>query len=451
MLQALCMVFDEGYFHLRRGLPRWERIGHPIDTLSVLVCMGFILFIPFSKTALIAYIVLASFSSILVTKDEFVHKEHCPASENWLHAVLFTLHPITLTCAGFIWPVVQGVEVAPWITSWLDNTAALLFFLKAQFGAMALFLVYQIIYWNFIWKEQSAFFRISTFVRPSEAQPNRSVSGLNEEGIATLCPTKKIDLAKPQPTERSGNAENGRAINNAFYDDLAEGWYTASNHPIALLRAENAVRIPWILSEIGEAKTVLDIGCGAGILTNTFAQKGHRVSGIDLSAPSIEVARGRDTTRQVDYRVASAYELPYPDQTFDVVCAMDVLEHVEEPLRLIQEASRVLKPGGLFFFHTFNRNWLSYLLIIKGVDWAVPNAPKNMHVYPLFIKPRELREMALSQGLEVVQMRGFVPQLFSRALVELVFKRKISSLFPFRFCKSLATGYCGSARKIVAK
>lgn len=152
-LQALCMVFDEGYFHIRRGLPKWERIGHPIDTFSVLVCMGFILFVPFSKMALIFYIALAAFSSLLVTKDEFVHKEHCPAAEQWLHALLFTLHPITLTVAGFIWPVTQHVEVAPWIASWLDHPAALLLFLQGQFALMATFLLYQIIFWNLVWQE----------------------------------------------------------------------------------------------------------------------------------------------------------------------------------------------------------------------------------------------------------------------------------------------------------
>lgn len=153
-LQALGMIFDEGYFHIRRGLPKWERIGHPIDTCSVLLCMGFILFVPFSPTALAIYIGLSIFSSILVTKDEFVHKEHCPAMENWLHACLFTLHPITLTCAGFIWPVVQGYEVTPWIARWLDNPSILHTFLQMQFITMALFTLYQIIFWNIVWKDK---------------------------------------------------------------------------------------------------------------------------------------------------------------------------------------------------------------------------------------------------------------------------------------------------------
>lgn len=152
LLQALCIAFDEGYFHIRRGLPRWERIGHPIDTLSVLLCMGFVLFVPFSKGALLIYVLLAVFSSLLVTKDEFVHKEHCPASEQWLHALLFSLHPITLTSAGFIWPVVQGVEVSHWMGQFLNNPGALFAFLKGQFLIMSLFFIYQIVFWNILWK-----------------------------------------------------------------------------------------------------------------------------------------------------------------------------------------------------------------------------------------------------------------------------------------------------------
>lgn len=154
IFQAVVLLFDEGYFHIKRGLPKWERIGHPIDTLSVIICMGFVLFVPFSKPMLFTYILLAAGSCILVTKDEFVHAEHCPASEQWLHALLFTIHPITLIAAGFIWPVVQGVEVTPWIAAWLDQPQMLHLFLKTQFAVMVLFCIYQVVYWNFIWKEQ---------------------------------------------------------------------------------------------------------------------------------------------------------------------------------------------------------------------------------------------------------------------------------------------------------
>ncbi|HSX10604.1 MAG TPA: bifunctional 2-polyprenyl-6-hydroxyphenol methylase/3-demethylubiquinol 3-O-methyltransferase UbiG [Chlamydiales bacterium] len=236
-------------------------------------------------------------------------------------------------------------------------------------------------------------------------------------------------------------------INNDFYEELAEKWYTASDHPIALLRAENGVRVPWIMREIGAEKTVLDIGCGAGILTNALAKAGHTVHGIDLSPSSLRVAKAKDTTQKVSYQVANAYSLPYPNRTFDVVTAMDVLEHVEEPALLIAEASRVLKPNGQFFFHTFNRNFVSYLVIIKGVEWCVPNTPKNMHVYPLFIKPSEMRDLCLHEHLLIKKLHGFRPRIFSLPFLKMVFSRRVPEDFTFCFSKSLMTGYCGWAQK----
>ena len=149
-LQAVAIFFDETVFHLKRGLPRWERIGHPLDTLTMLVCMLFVLWVPFSRSTLAIYCGLAIFSTIFITKDEFVHKEVCPWAEQWIHAVLFTLHPITLTAAGLIWPVAQGVEVSPWIASWLDHPLQLYQFLYVQAGAMALFFFYQVVYWNVV-------------------------------------------------------------------------------------------------------------------------------------------------------------------------------------------------------------------------------------------------------------------------------------------------------------
>ena len=241
------------------------------------------------------------------------------------------------------------------------------------------------------------------------------------------------------------------SINNAFYDDLEEDWYTASNHPIALLRAENAIRTPWILKEIhqrfaAQPISALDIGCGAGLLTNVLASAGHSVSGIDLSEKSLETAKRHDKTGRVDYQLANAYSLPFPEASFDVVSATDVLEHVEDPNLLIAEASRVLKKNGFFFFHTFNRNPISYFFIIKGVEWCVSNAPKHMHVYSLFIKPQELTRLCHDWDLSVESLQGLRP-VFSRPFFQMLFTRKVPENFTFRFSKSLMTGYCGIAQK----
>ena len=152
-LQAITIGIDEIWFHLKRGLPLWERIGHPIDTFSVLFCMGYILLVPFSKYALCIYCFCAVFSCLLVTKDEFIHKEHCCGAENWFHAVLFILHPITLTCAGLMWPIIWGAETAIWLNSWGCHSQIFLFFLKMQVGLLTCFFFYQAIYWILLWKE----------------------------------------------------------------------------------------------------------------------------------------------------------------------------------------------------------------------------------------------------------------------------------------------------------
>lgn len=153
-LQAVAILVDEVYFHWKRGLPRWERIGHPLDTLSLLVCLAMVVFVPFSPMAFKIYIALSVISCLMVTKDEFVHKHHCPAAENWLHALLFILHPITLAVTGVIWPFLWNVEMPAWVLVLLDNPAGLSQFIHFQAGAIFLFFLYQIIFWNFIWDKQ---------------------------------------------------------------------------------------------------------------------------------------------------------------------------------------------------------------------------------------------------------------------------------------------------------
>lgn len=240
-------------------------------------------------------------------------------------------------------------------------------------------------------------------------------------------------------------------INNSFYDDLHDRWHDCHDHPIALLRAENALRNPWVDLTVqdkqGPNRRILDVGCGGGLLSNYLAAQGHEAHGVDLSQQSLEIAKQRDQTHSVAYKRASAYELPYPDQYFDAVCAMDLLEHVEQPGQVIREASRVLKPGGLFFFHTFNRNWLSYLMVIKGVEWCFYNTPQNMHVYSLFIKPNELKEICKSHSLQVEELVGLAPKMGCSSFWKMVFTRKVDERFRFNFTPSLRTGYSGYAVK----
>lgn len=239
-------------------------------------------------------------------------------------------------------------------------------------------------------------------------------------------------------------------INNTFYEELGEAWYESDTHPVALLRLENRARNPWILEKIhsllGEHQKILDLGCGAGFLTNAFAKQGHQVTGVDLSAQSLEVAKKRDSTHSVHYLHLDAFALAFPEKSFDVVCAMDFLEHIERPEKIIQQAARLLRPGGLFFFHTFNRNMLSYFLVIKGPEWCMPNTPHHMHLYSYFIKPSELKQWCEESGLKLIEMQGLRPRIGSIAFWKSVTTRKIHKDFSFMFTSSLKTGYLGVSR-----
>lgn len=147
-LQALCIAFDELHFHHKRGLPKWERIGHPLDTLSLLVCFAIALYAPYTSENFNIFVGCAVLSCLMVTKDEWIHKKHACGWENWLHALLFILHPITLTATALIWPMAQGIS-QDWISSDPDFFS---FFLYAQMVLVSLFLLYQIVYWNLLWE-----------------------------------------------------------------------------------------------------------------------------------------------------------------------------------------------------------------------------------------------------------------------------------------------------------
>jgi 2-polyprenyl-6-hydroxyphenyl methylase/3-demethylubiquinone-9 3-methyltransferase len=195
-----------------------------------------------------------------------------------------------------------------------------------------------------------------------------------------------------------------------------------------------------------DSAQVLDIGCGGGFLSNELAKKGFAVTGIDLSTNSLKIAAHHDLTHQVHYQRGDATHLPFNDALFDAVTCMDFLEHVTTPGQVISEASRVLKPGGCFLFHTFNRNFLSWLVVIQFVEWFVRNTPKNLHVSQLFITPQEIQKYLNASGLTPVSMVGIQPKLSSIDFKSLM-SRVVPSNFEFRFTKSLLISYLGSAKK----
>jgi 2-polyprenyl-6-hydroxyphenyl methylase/3-demethylubiquinone-9 3-methyltransferase len=241
------------------------------------------------------------------------------------------------------------------------------------------------------------------------------------------------------------------AVNNDIYLALGEHWYANEESPVGLLRAESKLNNPWIGAHLEEAFgdracRVLDVGCGAGFLSNDLALRGRAVTGIDIAADALAVAHAHDATGRVRYVEGDALALPFEDGSFEAVCAMDFLEHVESPERAIAEASRVLVPGGLFFFHTFNRNLLSWLVIIKGVEWFVLNAPDHMHVLRLFLKPGEIRAACAEHGLEEPNLVGVRPRL-TRPFWKMLATGRVANDFAFTFTRSTHLAYSGFARK----
>lgn len=118
LVQAIAMAIDEGYFHQRRGLPRWERLGHPVDTATVALAYAWLAYVPPTPAHAAAFAALALVSCLVVTKDEWIHARVCAPGEHWLHAVLFVLHPIAfagvaaLWWSGVAWPARLQVALA---------------------------------------------------------------------------------------------------------------------------------------------------------------------------------------------------------------------------------------------------------------------------------------------------------------------------------------------------
>ena len=248
----------------------------------------------------------------------------------------------------------------------------------------------------------------------------------------------------------STRSQMSKQVNNDIYHELGERWYHAKDDPVALLRAESRTRNPWVVAEIQKVFStaqVLDIGCGAGLLANELARQGIAVTGFDASEESLEIARRYDLTGRARYQFGDANHLPFADESFDVACALDFLEHVEDPARIVAEAARVLKPGGLFFFHTFNRNFVAWLFGIKGVEGFVQNTPRNLHSYRYFIKPSELAAMCENSGMRVVTMRGLNPVIWQRAFWKMVLTGTVEDSFKFKFTNAKLIGYTGIATK----
>lgn len=150
LIQAGMTFFDEFYYHHKRGLPNWEILGHPLDTLTVLTCYSYIIFASPSPQNLAIYIGLAFFSCLFVTKDEFIHSERCPPAEQWLHSMLFIFHPIVLGVLPLYW---YGGNFSDFLRP--QDFQIFRTFIQGQIVMVTLFLAYQVSFWSRKWNKHS--------------------------------------------------------------------------------------------------------------------------------------------------------------------------------------------------------------------------------------------------------------------------------------------------------
>ena len=193
------------------------------------------------------------------------------------------------------------------------------------------------------------------------------------------------------------------------FSQLAHRWWDP-NSEFKPLHDINPLRLAWIDSHAGiSGKTILDVGCGGGILSESMAQRGATVTGIDLSDKALGVAKLHllESGNKVDYQKSSAEEFAdLAPGCYDVVTCMEMLEHVPNPASIVSACSVLVKPGGHVFFSTINRNAKAYLLAVVGAEYILKMLPKGTHDYAKFIKPSELSRWAKSALLEPDELIG---------------------------------------------
>jgi 2-polyprenyl-6-hydroxyphenyl methylase/3-demethylubiquinone-9 3-methyltransferase len=196
----------------------------------------------------------------------------------------------------------------------------------------------------------------------------------------------------------------------AKFSALAHRWWDPESE-FRPLHQINPLRLEWIdgLSPL-HGKTVVDVGCGGGILAEAMARRAGQVTGIDLATKPLGVARLHALETGVDnveYREIAAEALAAESPgSFDVVTCMEMLEHVPDPSAVVRACSELAKPGGWIYFSTLNRNPKSFLFAIVGAEYVLNLLPKGTHEYSRFIRPSELARWCRDSGLQLEAHRG---------------------------------------------
>jgi 2-polyprenyl-6-hydroxyphenyl methylase/3-demethylubiquinone-9 3-methyltransferase len=204
----------------------------------------------------------------------------------------------------------------------------------------------------------------------------------------------------------------------ARFEALASSWWDPSG-PLRTLHEINPLRLQYIADRtaLRDAR-VLDVGCGAGLLSEALAGAGARVTGIDLADASLNVARAHaaEGGLSIDYRNV-AVEQVAADETsaYDLVLCLEVLEHVPDPAAIVAACARAACPGGRVVFSTINRNPKSFAFAILGAEYLLGLIPRGTHEYLKLIRPSELAADIRAAGLELTDLTGLHYNPLTRA------------------------------------
>jgi 2-polyprenyl-6-hydroxyphenyl methylase/3-demethylubiquinone-9 3-methyltransferase len=204
----------------------------------------------------------------------------------------------------------------------------------------------------------------------------------------------------------------------AKFEALASRWWDRSSefrplHEINPLRANYIDRHSPVAGQ-----QLVDVGCGGGILAESMAQRGATVTGIDMGEAPLSVARLHQLESGVDVRYLQSTAEDLAEQepcSFDVVCCLEMLEHVPDPASVIDACAALAKPGASLYFSTINRNPKAFMFAIVGAEHILQLLPAGTHEYAKFIKPSEMAGWIREAGLVLEDMTGLTYNPITKA------------------------------------
>lgn len=212
------------------------------------------------------------------------------------------------------------------------------------------------------------------------------------------------------------------------FDRLSATWWNASG-PMRALHVVNALRQAHVVERIAShfhrdgtslaGLRILDVGCGGGLLAEPLGRLGAQVVGIDASPGNVAAARRHAASQGVcvDYRLGEPDVALHAHESFDLVLALEVVEHVENVTAFVDAVARHVAPGGLLLASTIDRTWKSFVFAIVGAEYLLRVLPRGTHQWRRFVRPAELTAAAAGAGLLQIDLRGmrYLPVLHRAA------------------------------------